>query len=61
MAEIDRLWGAEEGTDDGDCVDVRATLVEAYEAEHFPIDPPDPIDAIKFRMAQQGLKRKDLI
>lgn len=60
LTEIDRLWGAKEGTDDGDRLDVLATLVEAYEAGHFPIDPPDPIDAIKFRMEQQGLKRKDL-
>ncbi len=36
------------------------TLIESYEAKHFPIDPPDPIDAIKFRMEQQGLKPKDL-
>lgn len=60
LAEIERLWGAAGGTDDGDRLDVTATLVDAYEAEHFPIDPPDPIDAIKFRMEQQGLKRKDL-
>jgi HTH-type transcriptional regulator/antitoxin HigA len=39
---------------------VLATLVDAYEAEHHPIDPPDPIEAIKFRMEQQGLTRKDL-
>ena len=37
-----------------------ATLIEAYESEHHPIDPPDPIEAIKFRMEQQGLTRKDL-
>ena len=36
------------------------TLIEAYEAEHHPMDPPDPIEAIKFRMEQQGLTRKDL-
>lgn len=36
------------------------TLIEAYEAKHYPIDPPDPVDAIKFRMEQQGLKPKDL-
>lgn len=41
-------------------LDVLATLVDAYEARHFPIDPPDPIEAIKFRMEQMGLKRKDL-
>jgi HTH-type transcriptional regulator/antitoxin HigA len=44
----------------GDRLDVLATLIDAYEAEHYPMDPPDPIEAIKFRMEQQGLKRKDL-
>lgn len=37
-----------------------ATLIDAYEAKHHPIDPPDPIEAIKFRMEQQGMSRKDL-
>ncbi len=60
MAEIERLWGAPAGTPEGDRLDVLATLVDAYEAEHHPIDPPDPVDAIKFRMEQQGLSRKDL-
>ena len=41
-------------------LDVLATLIDAYEREHDPIDPPDPIEAIKFRMEQQGLTRKDL-
>jgi len=39
---------------------VLATLIDAYEAEHYPMDPPDPIEAIKFRMEQQGLTRLDL-
>lgn len=60
LAEIERLWGAKRGTAEGDRLDVIATLVDAYEAEHFPIAPPDPIEAIKFRMEQQGLTRKDL-
>ena len=60
MAEVERLWGAKSGTTAGDRLDVLATLIDAYEAEHFPIDPPDPIEAIKFRMEQQGLTRKDL-
>lgn len=60
MAEIERLWGSSLGTPEGDKLDVLATLVEAYEKQHFPIDPPDPIEAIKFRMEQQGLTRKDL-
>jgi HTH-type transcriptional regulator / antitoxin HigA len=60
LAEIERLWGGPSGTPEGDRLDVLATLTEAYEAEHHPIDPPDPIEAIKFRMEQQGLTRKDL-
>ena len=60
MAEIERLWGAKAGTQEGDRLDILATLVDAYESEHHPIDPPDPIEAIKFRMEQQGLTRRDL-
>ena len=60
MAEMRRLWGAKSGTADGDRLDVLATLVDEYEARQFPMDPPDPIEAIKFRMEQQGLTRKDL-
>jgi HTH-type transcriptional regulator/antitoxin HigA len=60
LAEVGRLWGAKNATPAGDRLDVLATLIDAYEAEHFPIDPPDPIEAIKFRMEQQGLSRKDL-
>lgn len=60
MAEIERLWGARTGTPEGDRLDVLATLVDAYEAAHDPMDPPDPIEAIRFRMDQQGLTRKDL-
>lgn len=50
----------EPGTADGDRLDILATLVEAYENRHFPMDLPDPVEAILFRMAQQGLKPKDL-
>src|SRR5215475_10640504 len=60
LAEVERLWGAKLGTPDGDRLDVLATLIDAYESIHDPIDPPDPIEAIKFRMEQQGLTRKDL-
>ncbi len=48
------------GTADGDRLDVLATLVHAYEAKHYPTDPADPIEAIKFRMEQAGLTAKDL-
>jgi HTH-type transcriptional regulator/antitoxin HigA len=60
LAELERLWGARAGTPEGDCLDILATLIDAYENEHYPMDPPDPIEAIKFRMEQQGLTRKDL-
>ena len=60
MAEVERLWGASSGTPKGDRLDVLVTLIEAYEKKHLPIDPPDPVAAILFRMEQKGLKRKDL-
>lgn len=57
VKEIERLWGAQKGSEDGDTLEVLVTLVSAYDDEHYPIDPPDPIDAIRFRMEQMGLKR----
>jgi len=51
----------EPGTPDGDRFDVLLTLVEAYEARRYPIDLPDPVEAIKFRMEQGGLTPKDLV
>ena len=60
LAEVERLWGATSGTPRGDRLDVLATLIEAYEERQFPMDPPDPVEAIKFRMESQGLTRKDL-
>jgi len=60
LGEVERLWGAKSGTPHGDRLDVLATLIDAYEAVHYPMDPPDPIEAIRFRMEQQGLTRKDL-
>ncbi|MCH4027275.1 MAG: helix-turn-helix domain-containing protein [Acetobacter fabarum] len=60
LEEVGRLWGAKSGTPDGDRLDVLATLIHAYEAKHHPIDQPDPVEAIRFRMEQQGLTRKDL-
>jgi len=61
LAEIERRWGAKPGTPEGDKLDVLATLVDAYEDVHFPIDPPTPIEAIKFRMDQMGLRQIDLV
>lgn len=60
LAEIARLWGAKVNTPEGDRLDVLATLADAYESERDPMDPPDPIEAIKFRMEQEGLTRRDL-
>ena len=49
------------GSEDGDRFEILATLVEAYESKHFPIEAPDPIEAIRFRMEQGGLTVKDLV
>ena len=61
LKEIEGLMFAEAGSPQGDRLDVLVTLVEAYEREHYPIDFPDPIEAIKFRMEQQGLSVEDLV
>ncbi len=61
LLEIQRLWDAKPGTPEEDRLDVLATLVDAYENEHFPIDPPDPIEAIRFRLEQQGLDTSALV
>lgn len=61
LAEIEGLMMAEADTPEGDRLDVLATLVHAYEAKHYPIDPTDPIEAIKFRMDQAGLTPRDLV
>jgi HTH-type transcriptional regulator / antitoxin HigA len=60
LRQVEQLWGARSGTPAGDRLDILATLIDAYEEEHYPMPPPDPIEAIKFRMEQQGLTRKDL-
>ena len=61
LKEIEKLMSAEMGTPEGERLDVLATLVEAYERKHFPMDLPDPVEAIKFRMEQSGLAPKDLM
>ena len=60
LEEVAALWGSASDTPKGDRLDVLATLIDAYETKHYPMDPPDPIEAIKFRMEQQGMTRKDL-
>lgn len=61
LTEIERLMNAQPDTPEGDRLDVLVTLVEAYERAHFPMDLPTPIEAIKFRMEQQGLTVNDLV
>ena len=60
LAEIERLFDAKPGTPDGDRLEVLATLVEAYEQQHYPMLPPDPVEAIVYFMEARGLSRTDL-
>lgn len=60
MAQIERLWGATEGSAEAEQLEVLVTLVHAYESQHHVIDPPDAIEAVVFRMEQMGLTRKEL-
>lgn len=61
MREIEGLMGAKRNSPEGDKLDLLVTLVEAYEARHFPLDLPDPVEAIKFTMEQRNLGVKDLV
>jgi len=61
LKEIEGLMRARRGTPEGDRLDVLVTLVEAWEAKHFPIDLPDPVAAIKYHMEQKGLAPRDLV
>jgi HTH-type transcriptional regulator/antitoxin HigA len=60
IKRIDELWGSKKDTPQGDELDLLITLVESYEMKHYPIAPPDPVDAIKFRMEQMGMTKTDL-
>ncbi len=60
LAEVESLWQAPPGSPESDRLEVLATLIEAYEEKNHAIDPPDPVEAILFRMDQQGLSRRDL-
>ena len=58
---FEELWGAKKDTPEGDELDLLVTLVESYEMQHYPIAPPDPIDAIKFRMEQMDMTKADMV
>lgn len=60
LREIDGLWGAPEGSDEGDRLEILVTLVEAYEEKRWPIDDADPVEAIEAAMAYEGHSRADL-
>ncbi len=60
LKQIEKLWDAKPNTAKGNRLEVLVTLVEAYEEKHYKIEPPDAIEAIKFRMEQLGLKQSDL-
>jgi HTH-type transcriptional regulator / antitoxin HigA len=60
LAEIETLMTAEASTPEGERLDIMVTLVEAYERRHFPLELPDPVEAIRFQMDQMGLTVKDL-
>ena len=60
LVEMEALWGGKLGTPEGDRLDVLATLIDVYEAQNFPMDTPDSVEAIQFRMEQKGITRKDL-
>jgi HTH-type transcriptional regulator/antitoxin HigA len=61
LKEVEALMVAERDTPEGERLDVLVTLVEAYETKHYPLDLPDPVEAIRFRMEQKGLTPKDLV
>ena len=60
LAEVEALMTAEADTAEGERLDILTTLIEAYEQKHYPLDMPDPVEAIKFSMDQKGLTPKDL-
>jgi len=60
LARLEAIWDPQPDTPEADEFEVLVTLIEAYEARHYPIGPPDPIEAITFRVEQMGLTRKDL-
>jgi HTH-type transcriptional regulator/antitoxin HigA len=61
LREIESAMSAKRNTPEGDRLDVLVTLIEAWEAKHYPVDLPDPIEAIKYHLEQKGLEPRDLI
>jgi len=61
LKRLEQIFDAKIGTKEGDELEILSILIEKYEDIHFPIDLPDPIEAIKFRMEQMGLKQNDLV
>jgi HTH-type transcriptional regulator / antitoxin HigA len=61
ISRIEELWGAKKDSPNVDELDLLVTLVESYEMKHYPITPPDPIDAIKFCMEQMGMTSADMV
>ncbi|MBK8503439.1 MAG: helix-turn-helix domain-containing protein [Saprospiraceae bacterium] len=60
LARLEKIFDSDPGTKGGDELEILVLLIEDYENKHYPIGPPDPIEAIKFRMEQMGLQQKDL-
>jgi HTH-type transcriptional regulator / antitoxin HigA len=60
LNRLEKIFDSKPGTKEGDELEILSLLIEKYEDEHFPIESPDPIEAIKFRMEQMGYKQKDL-
>ena len=61
LERLEDIFDAKRGTEEGDELEILAMVIDNYENENFPIDMPDPISAINFRMEQMGLKQKDLV
>jgi HTH-type transcriptional regulator/antitoxin HigA len=60
LKRLEEIFDAKKGTEEGDELEILSIIIDHYENDHFPIDWPDPIEAIKFRMEQLGMKQKDL-
>lgn len=61
LRRVEVLWDSPKGSAESDELDVLTTLIEAYERDHYPMDPPDPIEAINFRLEQSGKDSRSLI